>query len=66
MGRKFDDEAVQRVKDMVVYEIVESESNGDAFELRDQDKSPSEVSAMILARMKKPQKIIWVKMWKKR
>ncbi len=53
VGRKFDDEAVQRVKDMVVYEIVESESNGDAWvELRDQDKSPSEVSAMILARMK--------------
>ena len=53
VGRKFDDEAVQRVKDMVVYEIVESESNGDAWvQLRDQDKSPSEVSAMILARMK--------------
>ena len=53
VGRKVDDEAVVRVKEMVAYEIVEADNNNDAWvELRDQKKSPSEISAMVLARMK--------------
>ena len=43
VGRKVDDEAVVRVKEMVAYEIVEADNNNDAWaELRDQKKSPSE------------------------
>ena len=41
VGRKVDDEAVVRVKEMVAYEIVEADNNNDAWvELRDQKKSP--------------------------
>jgi molecular chaperone DnaK len=52
IGRKFGDREVQKSKDIVAYKIVEG-SNGDAYmEAQGKRYSPSEVSAMILTKMK--------------
>lgn len=52
MGRKFDSPEVARQRELSPFQISES-PNGDAWvNLRDQDLSPPEVSAMILAKMK--------------
>ncbi|UTW59091.1 molecular chaperone DnaK [Kordiimonas sp. SCSIO 12603] len=52
IGRTFDDPTTQKDKDMVPYEIVKAD-NGDAWVEAKGDKfSPSQVSAMILQKMK--------------
>lgn len=53
IGRKFDSDVVQKDKKMVPYTIVKAE-NGDAWvEVNGKDQSPPEISASILAKMKK-------------
>src|SRR5712671_1152996 len=53
IGRKFDDEIVQRDIKMVPYKIVRAD-NGDAWvEIRGKKISPQEVSAQVLRKMKK-------------
>jgi len=53
IGRKFDSEVVQRDKDMVPYTIVQA-TNGDAWvDVEGKKLSPPEISAIILAKMKK-------------
>jgi len=53
IGRKFKDEVVQRDIDMVPYKIV-SADNGDAWvEAQGKNMAPPEVSARVLAKMKK-------------
>ncbi len=53
IGRKFDDEVVQRDIEMVPYKIVKAD-NGDAWvEVNGQKMAPPEVSAKILQKMKK-------------
>src|SRR3984885_14804132 len=53
IGRKFDDEVVQKDIKMVSYKIVKAD-NGDAWvEVRGQKMSPQQISAHILMKMKK-------------
>jgi len=53
IGRKFDSDVVQRDKKMVPYSIVQA-NNGDAWvEVNSKKLSPPEISALILAKMKK-------------
>src|SRR5579862_8823537 len=53
IGRKFDDEVVQRDINMVPYKIVKAE-NGDAWvEVQGKKMAPQEISARILMKMKK-------------
>lgn len=52
IGRRIGDEAVEKDKKLVPYSIVDS-GNGDAWvEVRDEKYSPSQISAMILQKMK--------------
>ena len=52
MGRRFEDEEVQRFKDVAGFEIVRL-ANGDAgVKMGDREYSPPEVSAMILQKLK--------------
>ncbi len=52
MGRRFEDEEVQRFKDVAGFEIVKL-ANGDAgVKMGDREFSPPEVSAMILQKLK--------------
>ncbi|MEC9291576.1 MAG: molecular chaperone DnaK [Pseudomonadota bacterium] len=53
IGRPFNDESVKKDQEIVPYKIVKAD-NGDAWvEVEDKKYSPSEVSAMILQKMKK-------------
>jgi molecular chaperone DnaK len=53
IGRKFDDDVVQKDIKMVPYKIVKSD-NGDAWvEVRDKKMAPPEISARVLMKMKK-------------
>ncbi|MEK6606614.1 MAG: molecular chaperone DnaK [Myxococcota bacterium] len=53
MGRKFDDPQVQRTKQNAAFSIVRA-ANGDVrMRIRGHDYSPPEISAMVLAKMKK-------------
>ncbi len=53
IGRKFDDEVVQRDIDLVPYKIVEAD-NGDAWvEVNGKKMAPPEISARVLMKMKK-------------
>jgi molecular chaperone DnaK len=53
IGRKFDDEVVQKDIKMVSYHIVKAD-NGDAWvEVRDKKMAPPEISARVLMKMKK-------------
>ena len=53
IGRKFDDEVVQRDIKMVPYQIVKAD-NGDAWvEVRGKKMAPPEISARVLMKMKK-------------
>ncbi|HIC34146.1 MAG TPA: molecular chaperone DnaK [Gammaproteobacteria bacterium] len=53
IGRKFDDEVVQRDIKMVPYQIVKA-SNGDAWvQAKDEQLAPPQVSAEVLKKMKK-------------
>jgi len=52
IGRKFESEETSRVRETASFEVVAHE-NGDSWvQLRDKQVSPSEISAMILSRMK--------------
>ncbi|MDD9942764.1 MAG: molecular chaperone DnaK [Myxococcales bacterium] len=52
IGRKFDDEALQRFQAMVPYDVVAAD-NGDAWvQTRDDKYSPQEVSALLLREIK--------------
>ncbi len=52
IGRKFDSEEVKKAKGVLPYEIAKA-PNGDAWvKLRGEDKSPQEISAQILTKMK--------------
>ncbi|MGI6680372.1 MAG: molecular chaperone DnaK [Bdellovibrionota bacterium] len=52
IGRKYDSDEVARAKKVLPYELV-SAKNGDAWvKLGGEDKSPQEISAMILGKMK--------------
>ncbi|MFP3037855.1 MAG: molecular chaperone DnaK [Candidatus Hodgkinia cicadicola] len=52
IGRRFNDETVQREKSLVAFKVVEAE-NGDAWlEANNKKYSPSQVSAMVLSKMK--------------
>jgi molecular chaperone DnaK len=52
VGRKFDSEEVQRASKVLPYEIIGA-TNGDAWvKLKGEPKSPQEISAMILTKMK--------------
>jgi len=53
IGRKYDDEVVQKDIKMVSYKIVKAD-NGDAWvEVRDKKMAPPEISARVLMKMKK-------------
>jgi len=53
IGRRFDEKMVQKDIEMVPYSIVKAK-NGDAWvKVRDKDIAPPEVSAQVLAKMKK-------------
>ncbi|XKT74268.1 MAG: molecular chaperone DnaK [Patescibacteria group bacterium UBA2163] len=52
MGHKFSDNAVQKDKDVMPYEIKASSDEGVLVTLGDKDYRPEEVSAMILQKMK--------------
>ena len=52
LGRRFDNEAVQKALDLVPYDIIEAK-NGDAWvSANDQDFAPPHISAMVLEKMK--------------
>jgi molecular chaperone DnaK len=51
IGRKFDDQEVQRDHDIMPYEIVKK-GDGVAVKMGDTDYTPEEVSAMILSKLK--------------
>ena len=52
LGRRFDNEAVQRSLDLVPYDIIEAK-NGDAWvSANDQEFAPPHISAMVLEKMK--------------
>ncbi|MBP6868859.1 MAG: molecular chaperone DnaK [Candidatus Pacebacteria bacterium] len=52
MGHRFQDEAVQKDKDIVPYEVKAGPDGGVQVFLGDKDYRPEEVSAMILSKMK--------------
>lgn len=52
MGHRFSDEAVQRDREVVPYEVKASTDGGVLVHLGDKDYRPEEVSAMILAKLK--------------
>jgi len=53
MGHRFSDEAVQRDKEVVSYEMKEGKDGGVLVHLGDKDYRPEEISAMILGKLKK-------------
>ena len=52
MGHNFDEEAVQKDKEVVPYEIKKGEDGGTIVHMGEQDYRPEEVSAMILSKLK--------------
>ncbi len=52
MGHRHEDEAVQKDKDIVPYEIKKGTDGGVQVHLGDKDYRPEEISAMILAKLK--------------
>lgn len=52
MGHTFDEEAVQKDKDIVPYEVKKGDGGGVVVHLGDKDMRPEEVSAMILSKLK--------------
>jgi molecular chaperone DnaK len=52
IGRKSDSPEVEKARQVLPYEIVASSNNDAWVKLRDESKSPQEVSAMILGKMK--------------
>jgi len=59
IGRKFEDEVVQKDIKMVGYQIIKAD-NGDAWvEVRGKKMAPPEISARVLMKMKKPPRTTW-------
>ncbi len=52
MGHNFDEEAVQKDKKIVPYEVKKGEDNGVLVHMGEKDYRPEEVSAMILSKLK--------------
>jgi molecular chaperone DnaK len=52
MGHKYSDEAIQKDKEVVPYEVKEGKDKGVEVTMGDKDQRPEEVSAMILSKMK--------------
>lgn len=52
MGHSFKEEAVQKDKDIVPYEVKEGKDGGVMVQMGDKDYRPEEVSAMILSKLK--------------
>ena len=52
IGHNFDEEAVQKDKGAVPFEVSKSDSNGVLVKMNDKNYRPEEVSAMILAKLK--------------
>ena len=52
MGHNYDDEAVQRDKEVVPFEVKKSDDGGVLVHLGEKDMRPEEVSAMILSKLK--------------
>lgn len=52
MGHRFEDEVVQKDKDIVPYEVKKGADDGVTVKLGDKDYRPEEVSAMILQKLK--------------
>ena len=52
IGHTFDDEAVQKDKKIVPFEVLKSGTGGVKLKLGDKESTPEEVSAMILSKMK--------------
>lgn len=53
IGHKYNDDAVQKDKDIVSYTVKEGEDSGVVIELGDKERRPEEISAMILQKLKK-------------
>lgn len=58
IGRRFDEEMVQRDIKMVPYSIVKADNNDAWVEVRGEKIAPPEVSAQVLMKMKKLPRII--------
>ncbi len=52
MGHKFDEDAVQKEKTVVPYEIIRASDGSAAVKMNDKEYRPEEVSAMILGKLK--------------
>ncbi len=52
IGHNFEDEAVQKDKAIVPFEVMKSPTNGVRVKMNDKDYSPEEISAMILSKLK--------------
>lgn len=52
IGHNFDEEAVQKDKGTVPFEVSKSDSNGVLVKMNDKQHRPEEISAMILAKLK--------------
>merc|ERR1719293_352840 len=53
IGRKFDDEEVTQISNLVPYKIIKSPSNDDAWvEAHGEKYSPSQIGSMVLGKMK--------------
>lgn len=52
IGRKMSDTAVNKAKDVLPYELTELDNGDAAVKLKDETKSPQEISAFILQKMK--------------
>ncbi|MCB9810917.1 MAG: molecular chaperone DnaK [Candidatus Nomurabacteria bacterium] len=52
MGHTYDEEAVQKDKEIVPYEVKKGEDGGALVKMGDKDYRPEEVSAMILSKLK--------------
>jgi len=52
IGRKFDDEDVQRVREFLPYPLVEAENGDIKVQIRDAQYSPEEIAGMILRQIK--------------
>jgi molecular chaperone DnaK len=52
MGRKFEDEEVQRLKRVAGFEVIERDNGDVGVKMGDRDYSPPEISAMVLQKLK--------------
>ncbi|HEY4505405.1 MAG TPA: molecular chaperone DnaK [Candidatus Paceibacterota bacterium] len=52
IGHTFDDEAVQKDKKIVPFEVMKSATNGVKVKISDKEYSPEEISAMVLSKIK--------------